>query len=387
MIYRKNILFLDNHGKKENGDNKRRAGGLAACVFVLAAMLGANGCEREQPPWATFFKIIVSGDAVETLSGAPLSGSVRFVGKAFDLDSKNRPYLRDYDVVASFGTPVELGFMPIGQSAEFKMTYVSPGALTKIFESVQMQGTKNFHTDMLDLNNFDWLGFWNMPPGRGIPLNNMIKRLDESALAISFNPDMDSGERLSGEWMNECKRVWDKIKSESNHVINKISYIDMGNYRRLDPCEKGHVRIFRDSRNSVPVSETFQDNDGSVNGIFLMYNPDAVSLEQVEAEIMNSLYQGNQIFGTTEKYWKYVRFTFKRPAGNHGYNIFLDREVFDFFSGTINSSTNTAVFLSQEMPQISLIPGFEGKESGYTRHEMRIPENEKTSKEDRKIRK
>jgi len=379
------LPYFENYGKKEKGKFRNACAKAVGTAALLASLFFNTGCNPEppEPPQPTYVKIISLGDAVETLSNSPMTGNVRFIGSAYDLGVNNKPYSKNFDVEMPFGEQAYLGMMPEGQSAYYEMDFMANDALKRIFKQVAMKGTNAYQTDVLKLSGFDWYHFWHPWDGWSapIPQGNIFKRLNEPSLTISFNPDRQgTGRRLPQAWIDECVRVWNKIRDNSNGVIQNITYVFDGNKTALDRTSKGDVYIFYDSQNSGVSNFNETNIDGSVSSIYLYFNSDRAPPAAAESEILDSLYVGEQGPVTDEIGYKQVRFTFKRPAGDkHGYRIYEDHEEQNGFTGSTNYLGQTRVTLTQDVNNILPDPTniFGRREIKYDKREIteRLPSN------------
>ena len=388
------IKFLENYGKNEKRAGKTLMKKFAPAMLALYLAIAGPACNPEppEPPQPTYVKIISLGDAVETLSNSPMTGNVRFIGSAYDLGVNNKPYSKNFDVEMPFGEQAYLGMMPEGQSAYYEMDFMANDALKRIFKQVAMKGTNAYQTDVLKLSGFDWYHFWHPWDGWSapIPQGNIFKRLNEPSLTISFNPDRQgTGRRLPQAWIDECVRVWNKIRDNSNGVIQNITYVFDGNKTALDRTSKGDVYIFYDSQNSGVSNFNETNIDGSVSSIYLYFNSDRAPPAAAESEILDSLYVGEQGPVTDEIGYKQVRFTFKRPAGDkHGYRIYEDHEEQNGFTGSTNYLGQTRVTLTQDINNILPDPTniFGRRETGYEKREITERAQEKINSREKEKR-
>lgn len=343
---------------------------------AASAYLAACTPEPPEPPQPNYIKVISSGGAVETLSNSPLSGNVRFLGSAYDLDSNNKPYQKSFDVEAPFGVQAYLGMMPEGSSATYQMEFTANDALKRIFKSVAMQGTNDFQTDLLKLSGLNYPGMRQYMTGYGtVPEYVTNKRWNVDKVDVLFNPNSQTGERLSQDYIDQVKNVILKMFSNSGGFIKSYSFND-GN-KPEDPTvpPDGQIWVFYTSYINGVGGIDYPTSGDQVKSAKLLINQGSTTPLTVYWEGYNLFLQGVNDIVVTPNAVNFVdtwyRALFKRPISTMFYG---DREEQSSFSGSTNLLARDIVRLTQDRtPDMDIIPRFGGREEKYRMSETHIP--------------
>lgn len=183
-----------------------------------------------------------------------------------------------------------------------------------------------------DLNRFiyEWLNpVWD-PRDRN-------DRWTQRKITVYFNPDRHgTGKRLPQDYIDETKRTMNKLKDNSGDFIQSITFHEDGNKTRGPPPD-GEIWVFYDSKIDGVGNITYPDFDGYVNAAFLLFNPADSSVLQIEQETLDAFFGDDQDIMPD---YKWLTFSFKRPASNEQYNyrIYSDREEQEGFSGSIQNT-------------------------------------------------
>jgi len=346
--------------------------GPSAAAAYLASLTGCKDNIITQP---NYVKIIASGRATETLSGSPLSGIVRFIGPAYELDTNNKPYSKNFDVTVPFGTQASLGMMPEGQSASYEMDFTANDALKRIFKAVAMQGTNDFQTDLLNLNGFNYPGMRQYMTGYGtVPEYVTNKRWNVDKVDVTFNPDHLTGEKLPKDFIDPVKAVVLKMVSNSGGFIKSYSFNDANKLRTEDPPDT-EIRVFYASDIQGMATGEYPRNGDQIKSAKILINPEKTTPETLYWDVYNLFLQGvNDIVVTpnaTNNVDTWYKFLFKRPIDVKFYN---DREELNGFSGTANYLGKTRVTLTEDfsnrLPSNPLTDVLGNKETKYNKREF-----------------
>lgn len=375
------LPYFENYGKKDSKLKHyvSKAVGTAALLAMLLNSGCNNGSSNPQPQ-PNYVKIYASGGAKGTLSGAVLSGNIRFVGSAYDLDTNNKPYLKSFDVTVPFGTQASLGMMPQGSTASFEMDYVSAPAESRFFKTVTLSGTQDFQTDMIELANFNYDGMRQYMTGYGaVPEYVLNKRWNVDHVDASFNPDRTTGERLTKDYVDSVKSVILKMTANSGGFIKNYSFSDANNPDDTTIPPDGQIWTYNVSDISGTSTAEYPTNGDQMKSGKQFINPRSTTPATVFGETYNLFLQGVNDMNIVPNSINYVdgwyKALFKRGIDTKFYS---DHEEQNGFSGTTNYIGKTRVTLMQDagsmMPDPMNISG--NKEIRYDKREFteRAPE-------------
>lgn len=260
----------------------------------------------------------------------------------------------------NLGELAELGQIMNGQSANFKITITGDNALTAIFNDVALQGMTILKTDVLSTTSFDVFIFRS-----SFLLGNVNQRWDyKGVYQLSFNPDFrGTGARLPIDYITAVEDTVNQVALLSNGRITAVTSDRNGDYTALQGGD-GECRVFYES---VPVFGIMnfaylQGDTRAVISSALICNPANAEPAQVPDEVIDSFWFGDQSplpRGPDDMVWKFIEFSFKRPAGeDQNYRIYADHEERTGWPTTTTSSiTNLPGDITTTTLPHSLPPG------------------------------
>jgi len=354
---------------------------------AASAYLAACNPEPPEPPQPNYIKLISSGNATETLSNSPMTGTMRFIGSAYDLGVNNKPYLKNFDVEMPFGEQAYLGMMPEGQSAYYEMDFMANDALKRIFKQVAMSGTNDYQTDVLKLSGFNYDGMRQYMTGYGtVPEYVTNKRWNVDHLDVSFNPNRTTGETLPQDYIDQVKSVILKMFSNSGGFIKSYSFSNENKPEDSTVPPDGQIWVFCSSDLNGTGGIDYPISGDQVKSAKLMANPINSHPLQFGNETYNIFLQGVNDISAAPNNDIYVdnwyRSLFKRRIDVKFYG---DREEQNGFTGNTNYLGKTRVMLTEDLgnklPDMTNV--FGTREATYNKREFTEKTPEKRSKEKR----
>ena len=246
-------------------------------------------------------------------------------------------------VTKNLGEQAYLGEINPNTTMDVDITVTVGGYLKRVFNDVALSGTKSLDTTLLDLTDFNLNGytsyFLDQCGNAASGWQNMV--WDQPSIKVYFNPDPQTGLRLSPEYIQATEAAINEIALYSKGFINSVSFDENGTKPGSVAPPNGEIWVFRESQYSGVTNITWPSGGDTVKSSALFYNMSSSIPERVRAEVMDSFIKNNQNIFLDEYIAKWFEFSLKhRPKGSAiSYKIFLDREEQTGFDGTVTAGT------------------------------------------------